>query len=90
MSGELKLFIPSSKVRQPELGEPYFMNGELHIKTNNVPLACEVDIAEEITWTNCADAMPPAAAKVIVDEEGYYNITTGKQLHDLASYREIE
>lgn len=42
------------------------------------------------TWANCADVMPPAAAKVIVGEEGYYNITTGKQLHDLASYREIE
>jgi len=47
-------------------------------------------MTHEITWTNCADEMPPAAAKVIVDEEGYYNITTGKQLHDLASYREIE
>jgi len=44
----------------------------------------------EITWTDCDTAIAAAAAKVIVDEEGYYNITTGKQLHDLASYREIE
>ena len=43
-----------------------------------------------ITWTNCADMMQPSAMKVIVDREGYYKISTGKQLHDYASYREIE
>jgi len=43
-----------------------------------------------ILWTNCADMTPPSSMKVIVDEEGYYEITTGEQIHDLASYREIE
>lgn len=44
-----------------------------------------------ITWTNCADEMPPSTLQVIVvNLEGYYKITKGKNLHDLASYREIE
>lgn len=49
-----------------------------------------IDAYPEITWTNCADEMPPSAMQVITDNEGYYNIITGKTLHDTASFREIE
>lgn len=50
----------------------------------------DTDTDAGMVWNNCADEMPPAAMRVITDAEGYYNITTGKDLHDTASFREIE
>jgi len=31
----------------------------------------------KITWTNCADAMPPDDAKIIINVNGNYDINTG-------------